>query len=176
MQRHCQVPPCLVVWATAPHAHHVHGSFTWFCLILVTSIKFCLPSCSACDDTYHVAQAAEKAVAQSNREISGYQVASISMTADRIAHYQQVAGGQPEGHPPPQGFDQPLPAPTMNFEAMMPHFNPGMSLPGGLPAPGLDRQLSNHQQVSLFPMQCLSWQQCVRCCPHCKSASQEGIT
>ncbi|DBA89087.1 TPA: hypothetical protein ACH3X1_016264 [Trebouxia sp. C0004] len=41
-------------------------------------------------------KAAEKAVAQSNREISGYQVASISMTADRIAHYQQVAGGGEE--------------------------------------------------------------------------------
>lgn len=48
-------------------------------------------------------QAAEKAVAQSNREISGYQVASITLTEDRSSHYQQkgaaAAGSGSEEQP-----------------------------------------------------------------------------
>ena len=82
------------------------------------------------------AQAAEKAVAQSNREISGYQVASISMTADRVAHYQQVTGG-PRDQSTIDDTDQTGPA--RSLQSLLPHLN--TSLP-------LSDRMHGHQQVS----------------------------
>ena len=81
-------------------------------------------------------QAAEKAVAQSNREISGYQVASISMTADRVAHYQQVTGG-PRDQPMVDDTDQPGHA--LSLQSLLPHLTTSLPLPG---------RMHGHEQVS----------------------------
>ena len=43
------------------------------------------------------AQAAEKAAAQSNREISGYRIESISITHERQEHYVRKQSGLPLG-------------------------------------------------------------------------------
>lgn len=85
-------------------------------------------------------QAAEKAVAQSNREISGYQVASISMTADRIAHYQQVTGGS-QDQPMADDKDQAGPPLALTLQALLPH------LSTSLPLAGREGLLHGHQQV-----------------------------
>ncbi len=39
----------------------------------------------------YTVQAAEKAAAQSDREINGYRIESISVTHDRHTHYQRQA-------------------------------------------------------------------------------------
>ena len=45
----------------------------------------------------HAVQAAEKAAAQSNREISGYRIESISITHERQEHYVRKQSGLPTG-------------------------------------------------------------------------------
>lgn len=118
-------------------------------------------------------QAAEKAVAQSNREISGYQVASISMTADRIAHYQQVTGGQ-QDQPHTDESDQPAHPPVDCFQGVMPRMNTS------LPLSGRDGLLLGHQHVSSSwnVQQCcwsrqlyLPWVWTSCACPHILSTS-----
>jgi hypothetical protein len=42
-----------------------------------------------CFVTFDTLKAAERAVAESNREISGYQISSISLTMERTQHYHQ---------------------------------------------------------------------------------------
>ena len=71
------------------------------------------------------------------------------MTADRVAHYQQVAAGRPEGQPLPDALDQPVPTPASTYEALMQRLSSGVEM-GGLPA-GTDHQFANHQRVRRPP-------------------------
>ena len=52
------------------------------------------------------AQAAEKAAAQSNREISGYRIESISLTHERQEHYLRKHVGLPGPSAPLAGLQQ----------------------------------------------------------------------
>ncbi|KAL3141690.1 hypothetical protein ABBQ32_004377 [Trebouxia sp. C0010 RCD-2024] len=108
-----------------------------------------------CFVTFALQKAAEKAVAQSNREISGYQVASISMTADRIAHYQQVSGGGDELQRMFQDIEPAHPF-ALSLQGLFPHLavaqaqqaglsnlgeNVGFGHQQGLPSLGVDNPL-----------------------------------
>lgn len=93
-----------------------------------------------------VLQAAENAVAQSSREIGGYPVASISMTADRIAHYQAVSGG---GEEIQQMFQDVEPAHpfAVSLLSLFPQLAAIQSQQAGLPAMGADSITHGHKQV-----------------------------
>ena len=101
--RVCASSLCLVICCKAHHVAYpsllqrFHFCCCWNLFGAISTLSFASAFCfwllSASVQPL-ATQAAEKAVAQSNREINGYQVASISMTADRIAHYQQVIGGE----------------------------------------------------------------------------------
>ena len=106
-------------------------------------------------DVYHANaplcfQAAEKAVAQSNREISGYQVASISMTADRIAHYQQVSGGGEELQRMFQDIEPAHPF-ALSPPGLLPQLASAQAQQANLSALGAQNLMLSHQQVGIAP-------------------------
>ncbi|KAL0042907.1 hypothetical protein WJX79_003293 [Trebouxia sp. C0005] len=98
-----------------------------------------------CFVTFASQKAAEKAVAQSNREISGYQVASISMTADRVAHYQQVAGGGEEIQRMFQDIEPAHPF-ALSLQGLLPQLAAVQAQQAGLPALAADNIVLEHQQ------------------------------
>ncbi|KAL0048522.1 hypothetical protein WJX82_005027 [Trebouxia sp. C0006] len=98
-----------------------------------------------CFVTFASQKAAEKAVAQSNREISGYQVASISMTADRIAHYQQVAGGGEEIQRMFQDIEPAHPF-ALSLQGLLPQLAAAQAQQAGLSALAADNIVLGHQQ------------------------------
>lgn len=98
-----------------------------------------------CFVTFALQKAAENAVAQSSREIGGYPVASISMTADRIAHYQAVSGG---GEEIQQMFQDVEPAHpfAVSLLSLFPQLAAIQSQQAGLPAMGADSITHGHKQ------------------------------
>lgn len=115
----------------------------------VLRVFLCTDSVCPCDVHHANAplcfQAAEKAVAQSNREISGYQVASISMTADRIAHYQQVSGGGEELQRMFQDIEPAHPF-ALSLQGLLPQLASAQAQQANLSALGAQNLMLSHQQ------------------------------
>lgn len=101
-----------------------------------------------CFVTFASQKAAEKAVAQSTREISGYQVASISMTADRVAHYQQVSGGGEEIRRMFQDIEPAHPF-ALRLQGLFPHLTVAPVQHASLTALGADDVVLGHQPATL---------------------------